>query len=182
MVLWLALSPARAEPPPVHDPARPLALGNRAGVWSGPYNAPSLGGHVKVRASRALGLTGFSDNTLRIRDGVARHDHVLGFAAYTPLLGSDRAYVSPTIGSCVDFRLDSPLTERLTRKTDVLFGTHAGLTGEVALGRGWSLEANAMATAYFGNSRGGADWTAHASPGIHTTFAGQLLAGLNYTL
>lgn len=178
----LSLILAAHAAPAVHDPQRPLAIGSRAGVWTGPYTSPALGGHVKLRASRLVGLEGFADHTLRVASGTARHDHVLGFSAYTPLLGTERWFVSPTLGSCVDFRVDTPLTARVPGRTDVLFGAHTGAMAEVALGGGWSLETTATAFAYVGNSAGSADWTDAPSRGLRVSAVGQVLGSVNVTL
>jgi len=168
----------------VHDPSRPLAVGTRMGAWTGPYTAPALGGHVKLRASDAVGLTGFADHTLRIEQGIARHDHVIGFSAWSPaLIGTDAWYLSPTVGACVDFRIDSPVAgQRTPANHDVLFGAHAGLTTEVALAPRLSAEANAQAFAYVGNAMATGDWTASSSPGLHPSAVVQLLGSLNLTL
>lgn len=180
-VLGLAGTASASE---VHDPSHPIALGSRAGVWTGPYSAPALGGHIKIKPSRAIGLEGFADHTLMFDSGIARHDHVIGFSVYTPkILGNDMAFLSPTLGTCVDFRVDTPVgAERLPSNTDVLFGTHAGLLGEVAVGRGWSLEATATGFLYIGNASGTADWTAGASNKLHASGVGQFLGSVNYTL
>jgi hypothetical protein len=186
MTLAMAADPGSMD---VHDPARPIALGSRAGVWTGPYSAPMVGGHIKIAASEKVGLEGFSDHTLLVRDGVARHDHILGFHAYTPaLLGAERWFVSPTIGACVDFRIDSPTGDRASRApstTDVLFGTHAGGMAEIALGRGWSLETTATGFLYFGNATGpdeGGAWRAGASNQLKTSAVAQVLGSINYRL
>ena len=184
-MIGLLVPGAQAEVPDkdVHDPQRPFKLGSRAGVWTGPYSAPALGGHIKIAASEAVGLEGFADHTLRIASGVARHDHVIGFSAYTPkLLGSETWYVSPTIGACVDFRIDSPLGDRAPSNTDVLFGTHAGGMAEVAIGRGWSQETTVTGFVYVGNETGTGDWTASSSNKLHASAVAQVLASLNYTL
>ncbi|MCB9675088.1 MAG: hypothetical protein H6737_08220 [Alphaproteobacteria bacterium] len=174
---------SRAESRDVHDPQRPFKLGSRAGAWTGPYSAPAVGGHIKIAASEAVGLEGFMDHTLVVASGVARHDHVIGFSAYTPkLLGNEWSYISPTIGACVDFRVDTPFADRLPSNTDVLFGAHAGAMAEMALGRGWSLELDALAFAYVGNAIGTGDWTAGASNKLHTSAVGQFLGSINYRL
>ncbi|MEZ4318075.1 MAG: hypothetical protein R3F61_11245 [Myxococcota bacterium] len=167
----------------VHTPQRPIKLGSRAGVWTGPYSAPAVGGHIKLAPSNGVGLEGFADHTLRVGQGVARHDHVIGFSAFAPaLLGTERWYVSPTIGSCVDFRIDSPLADRTPSSSDVLFGVHGGGMAEVALGRGWSLETTATAFLYVGNETGVGDWTASASNKLHSSAVAQVLGSLNYRL
>lgn len=187
MLLWMSTMVALAGGEPsldVHDPSRPVALGSRLGAWTGPYQAPALGGQIKLRASEGLGLTGFADHTLAFADGFARHDHVIGFSVWTPaLLGTEAAYLSPSAGACVDFRADSPVAgQRLPTQTDVLFGVHAGLTGEVALAPRLSAEANAQAFAYVGNRAGASGWAASSSPGLHGSTVLQLVAGLNVTL
>ncbi len=173
----------------VHDPKRPIAIGTRAGVWTGPYSAPAVGGHIKIAASEKVGLEGFADHTLLVRDAVARHDHILGFHAYTPaLIGNERWFLSPTIGACVDFRIDSPIGDRATRPpstTDVLFGAHAGGIAEVALGRGWSLESTATGFLYMGNASGTApdgSWTGSVSNQLKTSAVAQVLGSVNYRL
>ncbi|MBX2799201.1 MAG: hypothetical protein KTR31_16120 [Myxococcales bacterium] len=183
-MMWLTLgSVALAEIPDVHDPKRPIALGSRAGVWTGPYSAPAVGGHITLRASRWLGLVGFADHTLLVRDATARHDHILGFSAYTPkLLGGRRWYVSPTLGACVDFRMDTPLAGRVPSATDVLFGTHAGVAAEAAIGRGWSVRATAQGFLYVGNSESGDGWSVGTLQTLRPSGVAQLLAGLSYTL
>jgi hypothetical protein len=182
--MLLAIAFAFAADPVVHDLSRPVALGSRMGAWAGPYTAPAVGGQIKLRASRWVGLTGFADHTLRVDRGLARHDHVIGFSAYTPrLLGADSWYVSPTVGACVDFRIDSPVGgSRLPANHDVLFGAHGGLTAEVALAPRWSAEVNAQGFAYVGNQQSTTDWTASASPGLHPSAVVQLLGSLNLTL
>ena len=166
----------------VHNPERLIALGSRAGAWMGPYQAPMLGGHLKVRASKALGLDGFADNALAIQHGVARHDHILGFSVYTPaLIGKDSWYLSPAIGACVDFRLTTPL-ERAAGNSDVLFGAHTGAIFEAALGRGWSFQTSATLYAYVGNDAKLDDWTASSSNRLHFSPVGQMVGGLNFNL
>ena len=175
-------APAAATERVVHDPERPIALGSRAGMWMGPYQGPLVGGHLKLRASPVLGLDGFADNALAIRNGVARHDHIIGFSAYTPaLIGNDAWYLSPTLGACVDFRMTTPL-ERTPGNSDVLFGAHGGAMFEAALGRGWSFQSTATLYGYVGNDSDIDQWTASSSNRLHVSAVGQVLAGLNFNL
>jgi hypothetical protein len=181
--MLIALAAAFAAETPLHDPAHPIAFGSRAGAWAGAYTAPLVGGHVKLKPTRGLGFEGFADHTLRLSDGVARHDHVIGFSAYTPkLLGSDVAFLSPTVGACVDFRVDTPTTERRPSSTDILFGLHAGLMGEVALSEGFSVESNLDAFVYWGNGLGREGWASTTSPSLRREGFGMLTVSLNYTL
>lgn len=195
MTLW-TLAAALAAPPSdidtaapkapmqaVHDPAHPMALGTRIGAWTGPYSSPALGGHIKLKPTRALGFEGFMDHTLRLADGIARHDHIIGFSIYTPLLvGAERWFLSPTGGACVDFRVDTPFRERGPSNSDILFGVHGGAMVELAVGRGWSLETNAQAYVYWGNAIATDAWSASASTGLHPTAVLHLAGSINYTL
>lgn len=178
---WMAAAAAGDGAAAVHDPAHPVAVGVRMGAWTGPYTSPALGGHLKLKPHRSFGVEAFADHTLRIADGIARHDHVIGFSLYTPVLvGSRRAYLSPTAGACVDFRVDTPVAERRPSSADILFGVHAGGMAEVAVGDGFSLEATADAFVYWGNQLDTAAWATTASPGLHPTAVAQLLASVNY--
>lgn len=181
-MLILALA-AQAETPDVHDTRHPIAFGVRTGAWAGPYQAPLVGGHIKVRAAKWIGFNGFWDNAAMIKGSQVRHDHVIGFNGYFPkLIGGRRAYLSPTLGSCVDFRITTPLDDRLPSSNDVLFGVHGGLAGEVAIWHRLTFEASAEAFAYLGNQTGVNDWSATSSNTYSTSVVGQLVAGINYAL
>jgi len=170
----------------VHDPARPVAVGARLGAWTGPYQAPALGGHLKLRPTDGLGIEGFADHTLALQGApvdLARHDHVIGFSVYTPaLLGTERWYVSPTVGSCVTFRVHTPLGQRLPSNTDVLFGVHAGGQVEAAVAPRVSVQAQLQGFVYVGNQLSTDDWTLDASPGLHGSTVLQGIGSVNVTL
>ncbi len=175
-----AADPERVE---VHDPSRPLALGSRIGGWTGPYTSPALGGHAKVKPHEAFGVEGFWDNTLRMNEGIARHDHVLGFSLYTPaLIGDHRWFLSPTLGACFDVRVDTPYVERGPSNTDILIGAHTGAMLELAVGQGWSLELDGQGFVYWGNQIATDSWSATASNRLHPTAVFQSVASINYTL
>jgi len=178
-----ALPTARAAELDVYQTQRPIKLGARVGVWSGDYSSPAIGGHIKIAASERVGLQGFADHASRKLGGVVRHDNVVGFNAHTPvLIGSQSWFLSPTLGACVDFRVDEPLSERLPSNADILFGVNAGAMGEFALGRGWSLESTATGYLYVGNGSGTSGWTAGASNKLQTSAVVQVLGSLNYQL
>jgi len=187
-ILTLLLLPATSwatppEPLDVHDPERPVALGARLGAWAGPYRAPALGGHIQLRTSDGIGLQGFADHTLAVQGDLARHDHVIGFSVYTPaLIGRDSWYLSPTVGSCVTFRVDTPLGQRLPSNTDVLFGMHAGLQVEAALAPRVSVQGQVQGFAYVGNRMATDDWLLDARPGLHLSGVVQGIGSLNVTL
>jgi len=167
----------------VHDPTHPIALGSRLGAWTGPYTSPALGGHLKLKPTEVVGFEGFMDHMLRLSDGIARHDHVIGFSMYTPaLLGDHRWFLSPTVGACVDFRVDTPFRERGPSNTDILFGVHGGGMVELAVGQGWSLEINGQLFRYWGNQIATDSWSATASNQLHGTSVFQSVASINYTL
>ena len=166
----------------VHDTRHPLGIGVRTGAWMGPYQAPLIGGHIKVRPAKWIGFNGFADHTLMLKGQQARHDHVIGFNGYFPnLIGGKRAYISPTLGSCVDFRITTPLKDRLPSHNSVLFGVHGGLTGEIALWHRLTFEASAEAFAYLGNNAKSEDWNTTSNT-YQTSAVGQVIAGLSYAL
>lgn len=183
--MWMAWLTALAAPSvgDVHDLRHPIGFGVRTGAWAGPYQAPLVGGQIKVRVANWLGMNGFWDNAAMVRGRQVRHDHVIGFNGYFPrLLGGRRAYVSPTLGSCVDFRINTPLDERLPSSNTVLFGVHGGLTGEVALWHRLTFEASAEAFAYLGNGSTNEAWTSSTSHDYKVSGVGQVVAGLSYAL
>jgi len=186
LLLTAPLAAALAQEPAsldVHDPARPVALGARLGAWSGPYQAPALGGHIKLRPTNGLGIEGFADHTLSVRTDLARHDHVIGFSLYAPaLVGTERWYLAPSVGSCVTFRVDTPLGRRLPSNTDVLWGVHAGGMFEVALTERLSAQAQVQGFAYVGNQLATDDWSLDARPGLSWSTVVQGIGSLNVTL
>lgn len=158
-------------------------MGGRAASWVGSYVAPGVGGHLKVRPWRTFGLELFSDNFLRPQEGALRHDHVIGFSGYFPsLFGSDRFFVAPTAGACVDFRFAHPSAEDAPSVSDVLFGVHGGLMAELFLPHGFSLELDATITTYLGHDSGVDRWSAVLSNDLKVSAIGLALFSVNLYL
>lgn len=166
-----------------YSPEHPVALGTRTALWQAGYSAPGLGGHIKFQPKHKVGVEGFWNSFARPIDSVLRHDHVIGFHLYSPLIGNTRRSLSPTFGSCVDFRYASPIGEKKGQAptaADIRFGVHAGLMAEAYLWGGFALEASASLFGYWGNDAGVDGWSAVADNRLNFSPVGQFSAGLNY--
>ena len=166
-----------------YSPEHPVALGTRTALWQAGYSAPGLGGHIKFQPKHKFGVEGFWNSFARPIDAVLRHDHVIGFHLYSPLIGNTRRSLSPTFGTCVDFRYASPIGEKKGQAptaADIRFGVHAGLMAEAYLWGGFAIEASASAFGYWGNDAGVDGWSAVADNRLNFSPVGQFSAGLNY--
>jgi hypothetical protein len=162
------------------SPDHPVAVGTRAAGWLGEYNAPGLGGQIKIRPVEEVGLSLYNDNFIRPQDDALRRDHVIGFSVYAPsLIGNERHFIAPELGACVDFRYVNPLDDRPS-VSDVLFGAHLGVMAEVWVFKGLSLEMNANVTEYVGHDTGLARWSARVSRELTVSTVGQVTASANY--
>jgi len=179
VLLLLVASPARASAPG-WSKADPLAIGVHLGMWGGGYVAPGIGGHIAWRPGRRWGIQGFWNSFAMVRDGTLRHDHVIGFANYVPVLGGQRAFLAPTAGMCVDFRFADPVGRNTPVAQDIRFGLHAGLMGEVYVARDLTAELDATAYGYWGNDAKLGAWSATASNTLTFTPVGQLTAAFAY--
>lgn len=160
----------------------PVALGPRVSAWvGGDYSAPGVGGHLKLRPFDWVGVEAFSDNFALMEGDVVRHDHVIGFSLYFPsLLGSNRWFVSPTLGTCVDFRFAHNLNGDNPATKDILFGLHGGLMAELFVWHGFAVELDATVYAYLGHDTGVERWTSRISNDLEVTWNGLLLGSINY--
>jgi hypothetical protein len=159
----------------------PVALGTRASGWFGGYSAPGLGGHIKLRPFEWVGVEAFLDNFAMTQEEAIRHDHVIGFSLFFPsLLGNRSFYVSPTLGTCVDFRFAHPTEGDQPATKDILFGLHGGLMAELFVWRGIALELNATVYAYLGHETELERWTSRISNDLQITWNGLLVGTLNY--
>lgn len=175
LLLTLLLPAAPADGPPT------VALGTRTSAWVGPYAAPGLGGHIKIRPWEALGIELFNDNLAWRQDDAWRHDHVIGFGLYAPsLIAGDGWYLAPTAGACVDFRFAHPAEAEAPGTSDVLFGVHGGLMAEVYLLEGFAFEASASLYGYVGHDTGLERWSARVSNGLGGSTVGLVSGGVNY--
>ena len=165
------------------EAAHPVQLGGNVGFWQSDYAAPGIGGDLSVRPVAALGVDLFWNSFANVEDVWLWHDHVIGFSLFAPsLLGSERFFLSPTFGSCVDFRFQSPLTDNAPKASDLAFGTHAGGMLEVRLGGPVSLEAEAMATIYWDNGVTAEAWRLSPSEGLLARGVVQSTLGLSVEL
>ncbi len=158
----------------------PIAMGTRASGWVGDYSAPGLGGHLKIRPFEWIGVETFADNFAMVQQETVRHDHVIGFSLYLPsLIGTQTFFVSPTLGSCVDFRFEHPLDDR-PKTRDILFGIHGGLMAEVFIWHGFALELDATVYGYIGHDTGTERWTSRISNHLEVSWNGLFLGSINY--
>ena len=159
----------------------PIAIGTRASGWIGGYAAPGVGGHLKIRPFEWVGVETFADNfAMKVGEDV-RHDHVIGFSLFFPsLIGDRRFFVSPTLGSCVDFRFHEPLDGDRPKTRDILFGIHGGLMSELFVWHGFAVELDATVYAYIGHDTGTERWTSRISNTLEVSWNGLFLASLNY--
>jgi hypothetical protein len=163
------------------SPNHPIALGSRASGWVGDYSAPGIGGHLKIRPFEWIGVEAFADNFALKSEDTFRHDHVIGFSLYLPsLIGNNSFFVSPTLGSCVDFRFEHPLEGDRPAARDILFGVHAGVMAEWFVWQGFALEANATVYGYLGHDTGTERWTSRISNHLEVSWNGLFLASVNY--
>ncbi len=159
----------------------PIALGSRASGWVGDYSAPGLGGHLKIRPFEWVGVEAFADNFAMSAHDTFRHDHVIGFSLFFPsLLGSRSFFVSPTLGSCVDFKFLHPLDGERPKTRDILFGVHGGLMSELFLWHGFAIELDATVYAYIGHDTGTERWTSRISNNFEVSWNGLFLGSINY--
>src|SRR5688572_12090498 len=141
----------------------PIAIGTRASGWIGDYAAPGVGGHLKIRPFEWVGVETFSDNYVMTHAGSLRHAHVIGFSLFFPsLIGSRSFFLSPPLGSCVDFRFVHP-DDGGPRARDVVFGIHGGLMAELFVWNGFAVELDAIVYAYIGHDTGTERWTSRIS-------------------
>lgn len=189
IVLLLPTSTAIAETGPeaaatAEAPRRPghgVAIGVRGSGWVGPYAAPGLGGHIKVRPWEALGIELFSDNFAMRQEDAWRHDHVIGFSLYAPsLITGEEWFLAPTFGACVDFRFAHPDQAEAPSTSDILFGLHAGAMLEVFLLEDFAFEANGTVYSYLGHETGLERWSARVSNELGVSWVGLVTAGFNY--
>lgn len=158
-----------------------FALGARFSGWAGPYDAPGVGGHLKIRPWDMLGIELFNDNFAVLSDDGLRHDHVIGFSLYAPrLLSGEDWFLAPTFGSCVDFSFSHPKSKAAPGTSDLLFGVHGGLMAEVFVFDGFAFEMNATVYGYLGHEAKTQGWSARVSNRLGGTAVAQLNAGLNY--
>jgi hypothetical protein len=159
----------------------PIAIGTRASGWIGDYAAPGVGGHLKIRPFEWIGVETFADNFAMSVGDAVRHDHVIGFSLFLPsLIGDRRFFVSPTLGSCVDFRFVRPLEGDRPATRDILFGVHGGLMAELFVWHGFAVELDATVYAYLGHDTGTERWTSRISNHLEVSWNGLFLAGINY--
>jgi hypothetical protein len=178
LALLVAL-PAHAAPPG-WSKADPLEVGAHLGMWGGGYVAPGIGGHLAWRPLRRWGVQGFWNSFAMVADGALRHDHVIGFSSYEPLIGGGRAFLAPTAGLCVDFRFANPIGRDAPMAQDIRFGVHAGLMGQVYLVRNLTAELDATAYGYWGNDSKLEAWSATASNTLTFSPVGELTAAIAY--
>lgn len=177
---------AGPERPPAWGPTHPVALGGRAlfRATDG-YALGGIGGHVRLRPFDWIRLELFSDHFLGDGTSHTRHDHEIGFTSQIPVVQSDRLLVYPMLGACAMLAVMSPKESATSRGEsqsvdDIRFGVHVGAGTEWALGRGFTLQAQAEAIGYLGHQLIAYDFSARVSPDLKTTLAGQLMAGVNY--
>ena len=170
--------------PPAHrgwSENHPVAIGTRASGWIGDYAAPGVGGHLKIQPFEWIGVEAFADNFAMTAEDTVRHDHVIGFSLYLPSLIGDRSFfISPTLGTCVDFRFVHPLEGDRPATRDILFGIHGGLMSELFVWRGLAVELNATVYAYLGHDTGTERWTSRISNHLEVSWNGLFLGSVNY--
>ncbi|MFT4624304.1 MAG: hypothetical protein ACI8PZ_002963 [Myxococcota bacterium] len=171
--MWLiALAPlAVAGPDLAFDPDHTVALGARGSVWVSDYRSPGLGGHVDLRPWRNLGLQAFADHYALLGTEHTRHDYVLGFTLYRPLVGGDTMFLAPTLGSCVDLSFQRDPTRQTPSSSDVQWGVHAGVMAQWAVEPWLLVQLTGSATAYIGNQTARDGWSTVASTGLHPSVA-----------
>jgi hypothetical protein len=96
------------------------------------------------------------------------------------LIGDQRFFISPTLGSCVDFRFVRPLDGDRPATRDILFGVHGGLMAELYVWHGFAVELDATAYAYIGHDTGAERWTSRISNHLEVSWNGLFLASINY--
>lgn len=160
----------------------PVSIGVRGVAGLGSWSSGGIGGWVAVRPLRRLGLRLFSDNTLKWGTDSALHHHVIGFRLFVPLLDTRRVSLSPTLGMCVDFAMDTPIGRDVPGTQDVRFGQHGGALLEIHTGRRVSVALEASAYVYLGRDMATHDWTAEVSPRLRAMPAGSVSLGVAYAL
>jgi hypothetical protein len=185
LLLWCALSSLVTSNAFARDRGwadnHPIAIGARASGWFGGYNAPGVGGHLQMRPFEWVGVETFADSFAMGSAEAVRHDHVIGFGLYFPtLIGTRSFFVSPALGTCVDFRFQHDLASDRPAARDILFGIHAGAMAELYVWHGFAVELSAKAYAYIGHDSGHDRWTTRISNNLELTWQGQLLGGINY--
>jgi len=187
VMAWMWAMPAWAETGEAEIRTRwsarhPVQLGVKAVGGFGAWSSGGVGGWVAVRPLRHLGLQLFSDNTLRLQPASYLHHHVIGFRLFAPVLDTRHISLSPTMGMCVDFAVDTPRDRDAPGAQDVRFGQHAGALLEVHAGRRVSVVLEASAYLYLGRDMATAGWTAQVSPGLQAMPAGSASLGIAYAL
>lgn len=180
--LLLLLAPAASASsagPGGFDAARPWALGVRAAAWRAGYSAPGIGGQVQWRPAGRLGIEAFWNSFALPEAAVLRHDHVIGFHAYSPVVGGEGWMLAPEAGLCVDFRFQTDLAQAGPDSADIRFGLHGGLLTEARLSTLFSLGLRGTLTGYLGNGAQVDGWTATASPTLELRPVGQVTVTLN---
>lgn len=163
-------------------PHHPMQLGVKGVGGFGSWSAGGVGAWVAVRPLRRLGLQLFTDHTLRLQPSLALHHHVIGFRVFAPVLDTRRVSLSPTMGMCVDFAMQTPVGQEAPGTRDVRFGQHAGALFEVHAASRFSVVAEASAYLYLGRDLTTQDWTAQVSPRLRAMPAASVSLGVAYAL
>lgn len=140
---------------------RPFAIGVYASGWLGAYAAIGGGGRLRWEPFDLLGVEVFGEGHAVEWPGAIRHDHQLGFNLYVPIVLIPEVRLRPLFGFCTVLSMIESNEDHAPRADDVLFGIHAGLGVEWALGTWASVFVDVQATAWMGHDRTARGWTAN---------------------
>ena len=126
---------------------------------AGSYYAGGIGARLRWELLEFLGVEVYLEGTLVDWEGGGfRHDYPNGFNLFIPIRAGDFRF-KPFVGFCDILSFVEPSQADAPRADDVLFGAHAGVGGEVALGSYFSMFADVQANFYAGHDRTSGNWT-----------------------
>jgi hypothetical protein len=140
---------------------RPFAIGVYGSGWLGAYAAAGGGGRLRWEPFDLLGVEVFGEGHVVEWPGAIRHDHQLGFNLYVPIVLVPEVRLRPLFGFCTVLSMIESGEDHAPRADDVLFGVHAGVGVEWAIGTWFSVFFDVQATAWMGHDRTARGWTAN---------------------
>lgn len=175
-----ASATAMAQTPSEGAMARTIAVGVRGSGRFGEYSLGGFGGQVRLRIVPRVSVELFTEHHLGHAEGVHRHDHEVGGALLVDAVRGRRWAIQPLLGACAMLAMaDTQSGETLD---DLRFGARAGVGAEWAVGEHLSLQAQAVAIAYFGRRFDPWQWPAGTSGEIRVEPVGQLVLGVSWFL
>lgn len=156
------------------------SLGVRAVGRFGEYALGGGGGQLGVQLSPLVSVELFADHLVGSFNDSLRHEHEVGGVLRLHVLRGAAWSVYPLVGACANLVVVHDAQSREATVTDVQFGARAGVGAEFALGRGFSLGAEAAALAYLGHRIEWWNSSVYADDALSVTPMGQVVLHANY--